>query len=189
MDVVDTGVLITLTWFLIPGVIIDYLARQTTTIKQCDGTLRLIYLSGFSLLNYALFGWLVDFMPWFWLKLAVVIITSSLVGVGVCHVHGSLLIRKLLDKVGLHARHPMSTAWEFVFNRKEQSFICVHLKSGEIYRGVFGSSSIASDNYDHLDLYLEKICKCDDNGDWYYVENSKGVYIPYDEIQALEIVE
>ena len=189
MDIVDANILITLTWFLIPGVIIDYLVRQTITINQKSNTVKLLYLSGFSILDYALFGWAVDWMPCFFLKLLVVMGTSIGLGIAICHLHKNLFIRKWLSMVGLHARHPMSTAWEYLFNKKEHSFVCVHLKSGDIYRGVFCSSSFASDDYDHLDLFLEKVCKCDANGDWQYIETSKGVYIPYSEIQALEIVE
>lgn len=82
--------------------------------------------------------------------------------------------------------HPIPTAWDYIFNKKEECFVTVTLKSGKTVSGNFFCNSFASSETIELDLYIEKIYDVDDNENWNEVPRSLGMYISKDEIETIE---
>ena len=102
-----------------------------------------------------------------------------------------LLIKLASTKLFLrYFVHPTPRAWDYLFGRREQFWIIVHLKDLRRIGGRFGTQSFASSSPAEPEIYLEEAWKLDDNGAFLApVERSRGILIMADEIVAVELFE
>ena len=83
--------------------------------------------------------------------------------------------------------HPIYKPWDYVFGKRQPSWIIVHLKDGGKIGGRFGLRSFASSTFAKEQLYLEETWELDDEGRFVQpVEGSKGIIVMGDQIVAVE---
>ncbi|HYH83566.1 MAG TPA: DUF6338 family protein [Longimicrobium sp.] len=59
---------------------------------------------------------------------------------------------------------PYPSAWDFYFDRREPSFVLVHLNSGALLAGYWGPKSYAGSFPNDGDIYLEAVYAVDEEG-------------------------
>ncbi|NUO64317.1 MAG: hypothetical protein HOQ11_06800 [Gemmatimonadaceae bacterium] len=59
---------------------------------------------------------------------------------------------------------PYPTAWDFLFDKRQPSFLLVHLNSGALLGGYWGSRSYAASFPNDGDIYLEAVYSIDQSG-------------------------
>jgi hypothetical protein len=80
------------------------------------------------------------------------------------------------------------TAWDHFFNLKEDCFILLHLKNGQVLGGLYTKKSFASAYPEKEDLYLSELWKLDEAGAFQEpVENSGGLLIDFEAVNFIEI--
>jgi hypothetical protein len=100
----------------------------------------------------------------------------------------AVLVNAVLRWRGLHrwVRHPIPTAWDFFFWRRQPGWVLIRLKSGLLLGGLFGPESFAS-SYPHRDLYVQETWHLDENGQFLSpVPQSKGVLVSMADCETLE---
>ena len=64
--------------------------------------------------------------------------------------------------------HPLSSAWDFIFQQRREWFLILHLKDGKMVGARFGANSFASDAFNTgeggPDIYVEETWLLDKNG-------------------------
>ncbi|MCO5384185.1 MAG: DUF6338 family protein [Methanosarcina barkeri] len=86
--------------------------------------------------------------------------------------------------------HPFLRPWDFLFDKGKPLWIIVHLKDGRLTGGPFQGDSFASTYPAEEQIYLEKVWKLDENGNFLEpLERSKGIIILKDEIAAIQFFE
>ena len=184
---IDPELLKALTVFLIPGIIIESLIRFVSSNRVDTSIYRFLYLSAFSLINYAIWGYFIDLIASsFYAYCLVSAITGIATGIIIITIMSSDVFIKLFHKIGFVPRSPLPTAWEWLFKQGQGFYVVVYLKSGESFRGVIGPNSYVSDDIEHLDIFIEKLYNYSKTDGWTPIDGSGGVYIPYSEIQAME---
>lgn len=88
------------------------------------------------------------------------------------------------DKIQL----PYPTAWDYYFKNRKPCFILVHLKNGHKIGGFYGNKSYATSFPQHGDLYLEKVIRVNENGNFIeIIEDSEGTIISNDAYVYIEL--
>ncbi len=187
---IDPEILQALTIFLIPGVVIDFMLRNLTCARLDKSMYRLLNMAFFSVINFAVWGWMFPFIPKdvVWFKVLVLILTSAITGIIACYLVKWNIFCLVFSTLGFNPRQEPATAWEKLSISDSTSYVVVHLKSGASYRALLSEYSAVSDDIDHLDLFLEKVFIYDGE-QWLPVDGNAGVYIPYTEIESVEFVE
>lgn len=76
------------------------------------------------------------------------------------------------------------TAWDYFFLKKECCYIEVHFTNGEIpIIGLYGIDSYISSYPKEKDIYLEKVYTKNNDGTLEEIKETRGVYIPADNIR------
>lgn len=183
--------------FLVPGFIMNFaysmFVPQKTDLGQAS-MLRYLY---FSCINYALWSWLfyiiiktnyADMHPFKTAVLwgIVILISPFMIGMIVGILTNRNVFRDGLSKIGITSLHVIPTAWDYKFSTTEARWTIVTLKDGSIVAGIFGSSSFSSSDYGQRDLYLERVYRISDSGNWIPAERSDGVLIMGEQIKHIE---
>lgn len=184
MNISNPEILYAFTMLILPGMIIDYIIRLTSSREVANST-RIWYWCGYSLIPSYLTDLLVSSIT---CKFVLSVILALVFGYVLAYVKQRDLFSKLLTCLNLSTRTNLKTSWEYAFIHRNYCFVVVHLTNGQIYRGYYGSDSHVSDYYEQLDLFLENVYTYEENIGWVLKEELDGVYIPYKEIQAIEFI-
>jgi hypothetical protein len=93
-----------------------------------------------------------------------------------------------LSKIRFFKTRITPTAWDHFFNLKEDCFILLHLKSGQILGGLYTDKSFASAYPEKEDLYLSELWRLNEKGEFQEpVENSGGLLVNFEEVSFIEI--
>lgn len=188
METTDPQMLMTLATLLLPGVIIDYCIRQTSSTNLNEtGSYRIFYLAAFSMLNNLCWSDVIYYGSNQYVQYGLLILTSLVTGLVLARLNKATAFRWIAQKLKFTAKHPIPTAWEYMFGQSVM-YLAVKLKNGEVYYGLYGPDSLAGDRLGYFDLFLEKIYQRDENGNWTPIENIGGLYIPHSEIQSIRVV-
>lgn len=181
--------------FILPGFIITELIDSIVPPKSFRELKFIFSCIIYSIINLALWIWL-DVIIFENLKSKTVlfyivlsssnIMTSIITGTIIGLIKHCELPRKIFRLFKVQMNHPIPTAWDYFFNKKEECFINVRLKSGNTVSGKFFCNSFASSESTERDLYIEKIYDVDDKNTWNEVPRSLGMYISKDEIETIE---
>lgn len=181
--------------FLLPGFIIKELIDSIVPPKAFRELKFLFTCIIYSIINLALWIWLdivifeklkTNLVPFYIALSASNIITSIITGSIIGLIKHFELPRKFFGLFKIKMNHPVPTAWDYFFNKKEECFVTIRLKSGNMVSGNFFSNSFASSDAEERDLYLEKIYDVDDANVWNEIPRGKGMYISKDEIETIE---
>jgi hypothetical protein len=171
---------------IFPGLVAMRVYRLVTPAKEVDwqnavfessfwGTVNILFASPF----VCTIVWFIDLQ---WEILFVMLVFFS-ISLPIIWVH--IRRRKIFSDffVSLHL-----TAWDYYFSSRSACFVLVHLKDGKLIGGYYGKNSLASHFPEKMSLYLEKVIKVDENGNFgEWVENSKGVIIDKDVFNYVEV--
>ena len=100
----------------------------------------------------------------------------------------AILANTVLRWRGLHrwVRHPIPTAWDFYFWKREPGWVLIRLKRGLLLGGLLGPKSFAS-SHPNRDLYIQEAWRLDANGQFVApVPQSRGVLVSMDDCESLE---
>jgi hypothetical protein len=84
---------------------------------------------------------------------------------------------------------PIERPWEAFFSRREPVWVVIYLKEGGIVIGSFGEKSFVSSSLGNEQIYLEKLCKFDENLELVPILNSKGGIFSKDCWEYIEFLE
>ena len=121
--------------------------------------------------------------PWAWF--ALVVGGPALFGIvlGLCAQLGP--VRWVLGCIGIDVTHPMPTAWDWKFSRRENCFVIVHLRDGRTFFGRLGEKSLISSNPKERDLYIQETFDLTEDNTWVSREDD-GVLILHGDIRLIE---
>lgn len=184
--------------FIVPG-FITYTIVSIFVPQKSEQTphaiLKFLYFSG---INYALWAWLIYIIvkinyynnhPYRTAGLWVVIILISPLITGI--IFGILskkeIFRKLLQRIGFNIIHPIPTAWDYKFSTIQKGiWILVTLKDDSTVLGYFGQDSFASSDSIEHDIYIERVYRICENGQWEETSRTDGILIKGDQIKLIE---
>ena len=87
-----------------------------------------------------------------------------------------------------HLVHPTPSAWDYLFGKREQFWVIVHLKDLRKVGGRFGTGSFASSSPAEPQIYLEEAWQLDDHGAFLSpIERTRGILVMGDQIAAIEL--
>lgn len=184
--------------FIVPGFILYITFSMMIPSKSEDFQLTAIRFLTFSCINYALWSWLIFLLNetkstinneiikaflWF----MIIFISPIFIGLIIGYYRKKEVVRKLLQKLGFNPIHSIPTSWDYKFSKtKSAVWIIVTLDDGSVVPGKFSTSSFASSDSVERDIYIERVYKITDDGEWIAVERSDGILIKGDCIKYIE---
>ncbi len=147
----------------------------------------------YGILNFSVFSWLIIF-----LKRNDFHETNSLIYWGcyfliivIAPMCWPILYLKVLTKTSLRHRvvHPVNSAWDWCFSRREAAWVIVHLKDGRRIGGVFDVNSFVSSGVGSEQIYIEEVWNLSSEGAFLSpVQGSLGVILLQGEILGVEFL-
>lgn len=178
--------------FVLPGLISMQVYRLILPAKSIKWATALLEGLFYSSINYALLSPLVWFMhrggfptehPVWYGVLGIVVL---FVGPVLWPILLSLFIRN--TEVVRHLQLPYPSAWDYYFDEREPAFVLVHLKTGKLVGGYFGTRSYATSFPNQGDLYLEAVYETSDDGTFGEpIEDTDGMIITKEEYHYVEL--
>jgi hypothetical protein len=182
--------------FLVPGFLVIFsrsifVVRRKSIFK--DDLLLYVTISilyGFFLLPFLKFLQFFDSPTWKWIFWICVLIfvpsvLGGLLGVGAQKDWG----RKAFNYFGLQPTSPYPTSWDQRFAQLNSAcYIIVTWQDGSQIAGFFGENSYAASSIDNRDLYLEKVWKLTEDGQWDPLKDSDGVLISVRDAKTVEFL-
>ena len=120
------------------------------------------------------------------LLLVPVLVSPILLGLVTGHFYQQDRVKHLLARFGFRTIHPIPTAWDFHFNRAKPYWVIVRLCDGSLVFGLFGYKSFAGDAPGERDLYLESLCRPNQQGEWVPIKDSGGIIIKAEQVATIE---
>ena len=103
-----------------------------------------------------------------------------------------ILLSKILNNkhIKKHILNITPNSWDYFFKMRNPCFILIHLKNEKLIGGLYAGKSFASSYPQPKDIYLREVWKIDPSGKFLNkINNSKGLYISYDQIAYVEFFE
>ncbi len=130
----------------------------------------------------------VTYPGWFacW-TFCVLLIAPVVLGFGMAVATEKRWFQRLAHCIGVKAPHHLGTAWEWFFREHPTTrwWVVARLRSGIIVYGFFGWESYMGNEPGLRDLFLERECKLDDEGNFEVIEGAGGIYLRYEDIEAI----
>lgn len=183
--------------FLVPGfvwssVLSMFVPRRTTTTE-----VRLLEFLALSCINHGIWAWALFLIfstgfahnspVWTAGCLGGIMFVSPIaLGLALGLARQKNALARLLERFGFRTIHPVPTAWDWHFGRRNPYWALVTLTNGSRVHGLFGFKSFAGDDPDQRDLYLEATFRRTNSGEWAPVEHTGGVLIKADQIASIE---
>ena len=203
LNSVSTVVLISL--FILPGYMIKSILSTARPEKKDRDAAYYLSCLFYSLINCAVWSWAYFLVSsWafskssrhpilFWVYcLAITLIGALLLSLAIVllrYLKKSERLTKLFDKMDLNTVHPIPTAWDYCFSRRQGNWVIVTLNDGSIVRGLFSSGSFASSEADERDMFIEDCYGFNqENNEWIENKSSDGVYISASQIKTIEFL-
>lgn len=83
---------------------------------------------------------------------------------------------------------PYPTAWDYFFDLREPCFLLIHLNSGRLIGGYYGTHSYATSFPNEGDIYLERVYQVEEDGTFgNVIEDSHGLLLTRDQYKYIEI--
>lgn len=180
--------------FILPGYVITSIVNAFNPQGRLNESKFFLKCLLYSLVNLGVWCWAYSIVlnstvlksnfQWFLLA-AVTLAGSALLGLIIGIIKQKMPLSKLLNFCGLSTIHPTTLAWDYLFSKQESYYVIVKMDDDKIVRGWFSSNSFASSDPDNHDLYIEQ---CYGEG-WSEDPQSRGIYIPGDQIKYIELKE
>jgi hypothetical protein len=193
VNIWDENKLLLFIAFVLPGFIAMKAYALLSRTKQSDTSKQIVDAIAYSCLNYALLFVpisliersellestpIVYFMFYSFVFFGFPIITV----LSWWKIRGTNLLQKFLP-------HPVDKPWDFVFGKRQTSWVIVTLKNGEKVAGMFGLNSFASSAPAEEQIYLEEQWLLNESGGFERaVKQTSGIIILSSEILTVEFM-
>ena len=159
MDIWQIDKIILFLIFLVPGFISLRVYDLLVPSKRRDFSKSLFEVISYSAWNYATLFWLIDIIHSddFYIKYKIWYVLALLFILIIMPIIWSVLFLRLSQwkPIAKHIIHPFGKPWDYIFNKKEELWIIVHLKDGRRIGGKFGKNSFASSSPANEQIYIE----------------------------------
>ena len=99
------------------------------------------------------------------------------------------LFKLVRDRQFLGITTPYPTAWDELFSRRQQYWVRVHFKNGDVVTGWYGEPGSAASQYPEAQqIYLSEIWESDGAGSTRIRPRSAGLLVSMTEVQYLEFL-
>lgn len=183
--------------FILPGFIIKGIINSLTPPKRISEGLYFLSCLAYSICNLAIWSWLykiifplhISHENWYWLSLIFITILGSLiVAIIIGIIKQKHVIINIFKKLKINIFDTIPTAWDFVFEKQEPSWLIVTLIDDTTIMGLYSNLSYSSSDYEERDIYIEEIYNINENEEWIKNNKSKGIYIPKNMIKTIEFL-
>jgi len=191
MDIWQIDKLVLFLIFFIPGFISIKIYDLLIPGEKRDFSKSLFEVMGFSSINFAALSWLIilihsknfyiDHKLWYFLFLLLIFF--------IIPVLWPIVLLKVLSfpSIAKHVISPILKPWDYVFGKRERSWVIVHLRDGRRIGGKYDKKSFASSYPAEEQIYLEEIWELDDKGAFKKpVNRSNGIIILGKDISLVE---
>lgn len=191
--------------FLVPGYIIEEIMSNMKPLKSEKDSARILRCLVYSVVNYVTwFSWGLrilgmyfesDTVVYWVIIVAATLITAVVTGFIMGLIRGSDLLYKLfrwiLKNTSINFRHPIPTAWEYIFNdvMSDGAWVVIRMDNGKFIRGLYYTKSFSSSDEEYRDIYLEEVYKSENGKKWKAIPGSKGIWINPDAIRHIEFLD
>ncbi|WP_022667316.1 DUF6338 family protein [Desulfospira joergensenii] len=177
--------------FFIPGFVSIKVYELIVASKSRNFSTSIPEAVGYSVLNFAVFFWLIflitvpDFkinhpILYFLCIILIFFVAPTIWPVCFIWIFKFKVIRKFI-------LNPIKMPWDDVFNRRKAYWVIIHLKDGRKIGGKYGLQSRASSFPNQRQIYLQELWKLDsNNGFQKKISRSGGALFFEDEILIIE---
>ncbi|MBY5990237.1 DUF6338 family protein [Roseovarius atlanticus] len=96
----------------------------------------------------------------------------------------------LLRRLAMPIEHPVRRAYDYAFaTNRPPGFVILTFQDGTQVFGYFGQESLAANDADRSDIYLERLYNIDDEGQWSEHDVSRSAIISLQGIRSIEFLE
>lgn len=96
----------------------------------------------------------------------------------------------ILRRLSMPIQSPRRRAYDFAFTVNEvESFVIVTYDDGTRVHGYYGENSLAANDAERSDLYLERIYEVQDDGQWFEMAPSRSVLLSLGGMRSIEFLE
>ena len=107
--------------------------------------------------------------------------SPSLLAILAANLRRSALVRRWFP-------HPLPTAWDYFFEKRQSCWILFTFKTGERFGGFFGRNSFASSYPEPTDLFVEDLWRVDEFGRFRdRVEGNLGMIVRYEDCSQMQL--
>ncbi|WP_277623049.1 DUF6338 family protein [Burkholderia seminalis] len=192
VDITSVDKLYLAVLFLIPG----FVCMKTYSIfngERLDASKALVDALAYSCLIYAAFSWAI-----YWVQTIgryqlplfcyVVFWTAILFLVPAGGAVSWFFLRRTRWMASL-LPHPLGKAWDYVFSRREPSYVIITLTSGKRVGGAYGGDSFASSYPYDEQIYVEEVWDLDEEQGFSQRHvRSRGMLISANNIESIEFI-
>jgi len=192
MDIWQVDKLVLFLGFFIPGFISLKVYDLLVPGERRDFSKSLLEAVGYSALNYAALSWLIILIhsKSFYDNYRVCYFLFLFLIMFVIPILWPFVFLKLSSwtPIAKHVvRHPIQEPWDYVFARRQSSWVIVHFRDGRRIGGRFDTNSFASSGPAEEQIYLEEVWELDEKGRFIEpIERSEGIIILGEDITAVE---
>ncbi|WP_333817525.1 DUF6338 family protein [Tabrizicola sp.] len=98
--------------------------------------------------------------------------------------------RAVLRRLSMPIQSPRRRAYDFAFTVHEvEGFAIVTYEDGTRIQGYYGENSLAANDSERSDLYLERIYEVQDDGQWYEKTPPRGALLSLNGMRSIEFLE
>ena len=73
----------------------------------------------------------------------------------------------MLRRLSMPIEHPTKRAYDYAFtHQRPPGFVIISFEDDTVVRGYFGENSLAASDSNRSDIFLERLYKVDENGNW-----------------------
>ena len=96
----------------------------------------------------------------------------------------------VLRRLSMPVQNPRRRAYDFAFTVNEvEGFVIVTYDDGTRIHGYYGENSLAANDAERSDLYLERIYEVQDDGQWYEMAPPRGALLSLSGMRSIEFLE
>lgn len=93
-------------------------------------------------------------------------------------------------RLSMPVQNPIRRAYDFAFTFNEtEGFVIVTYEDGTKVHGYYGENSLAANDPDRSDLYLERIYEVGEDGQWYEKTPPRGALLSLSTLRSIEFLE
>lgn len=198
IDLINPGNFEFFARYLLAGLIIIWIRANFVIGERArltDMIVEAVILSLFNQLTFLLFVWLLTLAfpafvltgraPFFGEVLALPVLIGLVLGWGL----SSGWIHALFRLLSIPAQN-VRRAYDFAFAKYEvEGFVIVTYADGTKVHGYFGENSMASNDADRSDIYLERIYDVGSDDQWYEKAPPRGALLVLEGLRSIEFLE